>query len=111
MEFNVAYLMLMLLAFNIVGSTHASDPDIISDFVLPPGQNPANVDGNFFTFTGLRQDYKNYAFAVSGFGSANAGTVSLPSTLFTSGISSDVLAMSFKTDAKTIDMLKASLKA
>ncbi|GLJ47596.1 hypothetical protein SUGI_1005140 [Cryptomeria japonica] len=208
MEFNVVRLMVVLLAFNIVGFTHASDPDILSDFVLPPGQNPANVDGNFFTFTGLRQvgsnnltgqsnvkvtkasmaefpaltglsvsmavlqfpaggvnpphthprasellylltgslevgvvdttgklftqtlyagdlfvfpaglvhfqlnkDYTNHAFAVSGFGSANAGTVSLPSTLFTSGITSDVLAKSFKTDATTIEMLKASLKA
>ncbi|GLJ47591.1 hypothetical protein SUGI_1005090 [Cryptomeria japonica] len=208
MEFNVACFMIILMALNISGMTNASDPDIISDFVLPPGQNPANLDGNFFTFTGFRQvgsnnltwqsnvkvtkasmaefpaltglsvsmavlqfpaggvnpphthprasellylltgslvvgvvdttgklftqtlyagdlfvfpkgllhfqlnnDYKNQAFAVSGFGSANAGTVSLPSALFTSGINSDVLAKSFKTDTKTIDMLKAALTA
>ncbi|KAM0951234.1 hypothetical protein DsansV1_C04g0049781 [Dioscorea sansibarensis] len=30
---------------------HAADPDIASDFLVPTGVNP---DGNFFTFTGLR---------------------------------------------------------
>ncbi|KAH9321417.1 hypothetical protein KI387_016056, partial [Taxus chinensis] len=50
------------------------------------------------------------AIAISGFGSANAGTVSVPTTLFASGISDDVLVKSFKTDYKTVDALKQALK-
>ncbi|EXB91220.1 Germin-like protein 9-3 [Morus notabilis] len=54
-------------------------------------------------------DPKGLAFAVSAFGSANAGTVSLPNTLFATGIDDDVLAISFKTDVATIQKLKAGL--
>ncbi|KAM3740762.1 hypothetical protein ACB098_08G123200 [Castanea mollissima] len=49
------------------------------------------------------------AIAVSAFGSANAGTVSLPNTLFTTGIDDNILAKSFKTDIATIQALKAGL--
>ncbi|ERM97741.1 hypothetical protein AMTRI_Chr11g154900 [Amborella trichopoda] len=49
------------------------------------------------------------AMALSAFGSASAGTVSVPTTLFTSGISDDVLAKSLKTDVATIQKLKAGL--
>ncbi|XP_008229150.1 PREDICTED: putative germin-like protein 9-2 [Prunus mume] len=52
---------------------------------------------------------QNPALAVSAFGSANAGTVSLPNTLFTTGIDDNVLANSFKTDVATIQKLKAGL--
>ncbi|CAL9000114.1 unnamed protein product [Prunus brigantina] len=52
-------------------------------------------------------DAQNPALAVSAFGSANAGTVSLPNTLFTTGIDDNVLAISFKTDVATIQKLKA----
>ncbi|XP_068664295.1 germin-like protein 9-3 [Aristolochia californica] len=180
----------------------ASDPDIISDFLIPP--NVTGIDGNFFTFTGYRvlnsgeppktfavvkatktefpaldgqsvsyaaltfpagsinpphthprsaellflvygsldvgfvdttgklyaqtlqagdmfvfpkglvhyqlnSDAKNPALALSAFGSASAGTVSIPNTLFLSGIDDNVLAMSFKTDVATIQKLKAGL--
>ncbi|XP_021828866.1 putative germin-like protein 9-2 [Prunus avium] len=54
-------------------------------------------------------DAQNPALAVSAFGSANAGTVSLPNTLFTTGIDDNVLAISFKTDVATIQKLKAGL--
>ncbi|PQQ15158.1 putative germin-like protein 9-2 [Prunus yedoensis var. nudiflora] len=54
-------------------------------------------------------DAQNPALAVSAFGSANAGTVSLPNTLFTTGIEDNVLAISFKTDVATIQKLKAGL--
>ncbi|PON37281.1 Germin [Trema orientale] len=54
-------------------------------------------------------DPQNYALAISAFGSANAGTVSLPNTLFVSGIDDNVLAISFKTDVATIQKLKAGL--
>ncbi|KAL5575903.1 hypothetical protein UlMin_017602 [Ulmus minor] len=54
-------------------------------------------------------DPNNPALAISAFGSASAGTVSLPSTLFTTGIDDNVLAISFKTDVATIQALKAGL--
>ncbi|ERN13027.1 hypothetical protein AMTRI_Chr11g151170 [Amborella trichopoda] len=50
-----------------------------------------------------------HAVAVSAFGSASAGTVSVPSTLFASRISDDVLAKSFKTNVATVKKLKAGL--
>ncbi|GMY15804.1 germin-like protein 9-3 [Fagus crenata] len=54
-------------------------------------------------------DAKASAVAISAFGSANAGTVSLPNTLFATGIDDDVLAKSFKTNVTTIQVLKAGL--
>ncbi|XP_047976089.1 germin-like protein 9-3 [Salvia hispanica] len=54
-------------------------------------------------------DAKNPAVAISAFGSANAGTVSLPNTLFNTTIDDTVLALSFKTDVATIQKLKAGL--
>ncbi|KAK4255928.1 hypothetical protein QN277_008855 [Acacia crassicarpa] len=46
------------------------------------------------------------AMALSAFGSANAGTVSIPTTLFNSTIDDKVLALAFKTDVATIQTLK-----
>ncbi|CAI0419795.1 unnamed protein product [Linum tenue] len=51
----------------------------------------------------------SYAIALSAFGSASAGTVSLPGTLFATGIDNAVLAKSFKTDVGVIQKLKAGL--
>ncbi|KAA3463650.1 germin-like protein 9-3 [Gossypium australe] len=51
----------------------------------------------------------NPAIAISSFGSANAGTVSLPKTLFATNIDDTILAKSFKTDVSTIQALKAGL--
>ncbi|CAI0403816.1 unnamed protein product [Linum tenue] len=51
----------------------------------------------------------SYAIALSAFGSASAGTVSLPGTLFATGIDDAVLAKSFKTDVGVIQKLKAGL--
>ncbi|KAJ0984435.1 hypothetical protein J5N97_002791 [Dioscorea zingiberensis] len=61
-------------------------------FVFPKGlvHFQANMDASY------------PAVALSAFGSANAGTVSLPKNLFASGIGIDVLAKSFKTDGRTI---------
>ncbi|GLJ48672.1 hypothetical protein SUGI_1026730 [Cryptomeria japonica] len=207
MEFNGACSMAFLVVFSSVGVIYASDPDILTDFTVPAGQNPLKLTGDLFTFTGFRNvsnnnlagqkavkvtkavaaefpglnglgvsmavlqfpagglnpphthprasellflvegcllvgavdttgklftqtltkgdvfvfpkglfhyqlntDNKVEAMAVSAFGSANAGTVSLPSTLFTTGIPDNVLAKSFKTDTHTIELLKAALK-
>ncbi|KAF9598614.1 hypothetical protein IFM89_028283 [Coptis chinensis] len=52
---------------------------------------------------------KKSATVISGFGSANAGTVSLPGSIFTTGINDVVLAKSFKTDVATIKKIKAGL--
>nr|CAD1818046.1 unnamed protein product [Ananas comosus var. bracteatus] len=49
------------------------------------------------------------ALAVSAFGSANAGTVSVPAAVFGTGIDDWILAKSFKTDVATIQEIKAGL--
>ncbi|KAL6205288.1 hypothetical protein ACLB2K_022550 [Fragaria x ananassa] len=176
---SLKYFSLLVLSLAIVQMTLAGDPDILTDFIAPPN---GTVDGNFFTFTGMRVlvgggppkaftvlkatltefpalngqsvsyavlefpsgttnpphthprsaellflvegtlevgfvDTKNDLFtqtlqsaiAISAFGSANAGTVSLPSTLFATNIDDNVLALSFKTDVATIQKLKAGL--
>ncbi|TQD76051.1 hypothetical protein C1H46_038420 [Malus baccata] len=54
-------------------------------------------------------DAENPTIAISAFGSANTGTVSIPSTLFATGIDDNVLAISFKIDVGTIQKLKAGL--
>ncbi|KAL3520904.1 hypothetical protein ACH5RR_019055 [Cinchona calisaya] len=53
----------------------------------------------------------NSAVAISAFGSANAGTVSIPGTVFNTSISDDILAKSFKTDVATIQKIKSGLAA
>lgn len=197
-------LFLLVASLAIVQTSVAGDPDILTDFILPPN-TPPPTDGGFFTFTGFRPlitapfpptfkvfkagmeqfpalngqsvsyavlmypagtvnpvhthprsaellflvqgsldvgfvdttnklytqslqqgdvfvfpkglvhfqynaDAKNPAVAISAFGSANAGTVSLPNTLFNSTIDDTALALSFKTDVATIQKLKAGLK-
>ncbi|KAI7982231.1 Germin-like protein 9-3 [Camellia lanceoleosa] len=183
---------------------HASDPDILSDFIIP-ANSTTPIDGNFFTFTGMRgllanstnppnfkvtkatmaefpalngqsvsmaflqfpaggvnpphthprsaellflvegcmevgfvdtanklytqtlqvgdmfvfpkgllhyqynADVSEQATAISAFGSANAGAVSTPVTLFATGIDDEILAKSFKTDVATIQKIKAGL--
>ncbi|XP_077234452.1 germin-like protein 9-3 [Tasmannia lanceolata] len=47
--------------------------------------------------------------AVSAFGSASAGTVSVPLAVFNTSIDDGILAKSFKTDVYTIQKLKAGL--
>lgn len=201
--FGMKFFSLLISSFAFIRMTAAGDPDILSDFVAPPGLTP---DGNYFTFTGLRflvdsdppktfnvskaslgefpalngqsvslavlefpsnstnpphthprsaellflaagtldvgfvdttnklftqklqigdifvfpkgmvhfqfnANPQEQAIAVSGFGSANAGTVSLPKTLFSTDIDDNVLALSFNTDVATIRRLKAGLGA
>ncbi|KAF8403324.1 hypothetical protein HHK36_011426 [Tetracentron sinense] len=54
-------------------------------------------------------DPKKPATAISAFGSASAGTVSVPGAIFTTGIEDDILAKAFKTDVATIKKIKAGL--
>ncbi|XP_058088721.1 germin-like protein 9-3 [Magnolia sinica] len=195
-------LFLVVITMATYHISHASDPDITSDFIIPSNMNA--VDGNFFTFTGMRTplqvelptifnvtkaslaqfpalngqsvsyallqypsgginpphthpraaelllvidgtlevglidttnklytqtlqtgdmfvfpkglvhyqynaDAQNPATAISAFGSANAGTVSIPSTIFATSIDDGILATAFKTDIATIQKLKAGL--
>ncbi|KAK6272321.1 hypothetical protein POUND7_009404 [Theobroma cacao] len=46
------FLFALLSTFTIAQVSSAGDPDITSDFLVPPDVN--NIDGNFFTFTGMR---------------------------------------------------------
>ncbi|XP_058104109.1 germin-like protein 9-3 [Magnolia sinica] len=54
-------------------------------------------------------DGKDPALAISGFGSANAGTVSVPGTVFATGIDNVILAKSFKTDDATVQKIEAGI--
>ncbi|XP_028557043.1 putative germin-like protein 9-2 [Dendrobium catenatum] len=64
-------------------------------FIFPKGLVHFQVNG----------DSKYPAIAVSAFGSASPGTISLPKNIFGSGIYNWVLAQSFKTDVDTINKL------
>ncbi|KAB2626952.1 germin-like protein 9-2 [Pyrus ussuriensis x Pyrus communis] len=163
----------------------ASDPDIISDFIVPPDYN-GTVDGTFFTFTGFggifdqapqtvkaskasivefpalngqsvsyavlqfppnsllpphthpdatgllflldgtlelqtgdlfvfpkglvhylyNSDTQSPATAIAAFGSASARAVTVPPSVFGTGIDDVILAKSFKTDVGTIEKIK-----
>ncbi|KAL8538929.1 hypothetical protein ACS0TY_000793 [Phlomoides rotata] len=180
----------------------ACDPDIITDFILPSNLSAIDINGTFFTYTGLRMDraipptfqvtkatrmefpalegqsvslailefppgavnpphthprasellfvvigslevtiidtknvpytqiliagdmfifpkglvhlqynsnHKEAAVAISAFGSASAGTVSVPSSVFGTGIDDIILAKAFKTDVDTVRKIKAGL--
>ncbi|KAL2536376.1 germin-like protein 9-3 [Forsythia ovata] len=117
--------LLAVASLGIVQMAMSGDPDILTDFVLPT--NLTNVDGarwdlwTLQTSSSLKRfslglvhfqynaDATVPALAFSAFGSANAGTVSLPNTLFNTSIDDNVLALSFKTDLATIQKLKAGL--
>ncbi|XP_027154803.1 germin-like protein 9-3 [Coffea eugenioides] len=198
------FFLLAVASATILNRAMAGDPDITSDFLLPP--NVTAVNGTFFTYTGMRNifqtaippafqatkaslkefpaldgqsvsyavlqfpagsvnpphthprsaellflvlgsldvgfvdtknslytqtlqtgdlfvfpkglvhfqynsDLNKSAVAFSAFGSANAGTVSIPGTVFNTSISDDILAKSFKTDVATIQKIKYGLAA
>ncbi|KAI7733422.1 hypothetical protein M8C21_005171 [Ambrosia artemisiifolia] len=72
-------------------------------------------EGDIFVFPkGLvhfqfNSDVNNTALALSAFGSASPGTVSVPNSVFNSTIDDNVLALSFKTDVATIQKIKSGL--
>ncbi|MFS7937826.1 putative germin, rmlC-like cupin domain superfamily, rmlC-like jelly roll [Helianthus anomalus] len=74
-----------------------------------------SLDVTFFVFPkGLvhfqfNSDANNAALALSAFGSASPGTVSVPNSIFNSTIDDNVLALSFKTDVATIQKIKSGL--
>lgn len=45
-------LLILVLALPMSKMALAGDPDILSDFIVPP--NNTKVDGTFFTYTGFR---------------------------------------------------------
>ncbi|XP_022851411.1 germin-like protein 9-3 [Olea europaea var. sylvestris] len=124
MAYNKKLFFLMVASLAIAQMAMAGDPDILTDFVaLEVGF--VDTTNKFFTQTlqpgdlfvfpkGLvhfqyNADEKIPTLAISAFGSSNAGTVSLPDTLFNTSIDDNVLALSFKTDVATIQKLKAGL--
>lgn len=72
--------------------------------------------GDLFVFSkGLvhfqyNSDPNKPAMAISAFGSANPGTVSIRGAVFNTSISDDILAKSFKTDVATIQKIKKGLE-
>ncbi|KAJ0047915.1 hypothetical protein Pint_15751 [Pistacia integerrima] len=47
---------LIAFAFTFVFSlAYAADPDILDDFLVPPGVDPNTITRQYFTYTGLRQ--------------------------------------------------------
>ncbi|KAF6141166.1 hypothetical protein GIB67_018256 [Kingdonia uniflora] len=117
-------LFLLVVAFTISQMVYASDPDITSDFVILVNAS-SFIDGAFFTYLGLRgvgspgesstssapdPNAKDPAATViSGFGSASAGTVSVPATIFVTSIDNGILTKSFKTDVANIQKIRAGL--
>ncbi|KAJ0789289.1 putative germin, rmlC-like cupin domain superfamily, rmlC-like jelly roll [Helianthus annuus] len=57
----------------------------------------------------FNSDANNAALALSAFGSASPGTVSVPNSTFNSTNDDNVLALSFKTDVATIQKIKSGL--
>ncbi|KAJ6964006.1 hypothetical protein NC652_002322 [Populus alba x Populus x berolinensis] len=97
----------------------ASHPDIVSDFIFHEISTP---DADLYTFTGIPANTRaplSFLFFfilqepchcyLSLFGSANAGTDSVPTTVFATGIEDAVLANACKTDMDTIQKIKAAL--
>ncbi|KAI7734682.1 hypothetical protein M8C21_009100 [Ambrosia artemisiifolia] len=78
--------------------------------------NQTLQEGDMFVFPkGLvhfqyNRNHNQSAIAISSFGSANAGLLSVPKSVFTTGIDENVLAMSFKTDVPTIQKIELGLK-
>ncbi|KAM7270336.1 hypothetical protein ACFE04_029550 [Oxalis oulophora] len=105
----------------------ANDLDILTDFIALPNQA---IDGNCFTFTNKHvlfsapwKLHEELLFVIHGslhvgfFDTtnnlltetfANAGTVSLQTTLFATDIDDTILVKTFRIDDATIQALKAS---
>ncbi|CAA2944520.1 germin 9-3 [Olea europaea subsp. europaea] len=88
------------LLFLLVGSLEVGFVTTTNDLF-----NQTLQEGDIF----YNRDEKAPAIAVSAFGSASAGTVSIPSAVFNTSIYDPVLAASFKTDVVTIKRLKYGL--
>ncbi|KAJ9554788.1 hypothetical protein OSB04_009402 [Centaurea solstitialis] len=81
----MAYWLIKLVFFSIciatafTGIARASDPDILFDYILP--ENATSVDGNFFTYTNLRElfeeDPKSMAASMAEFPALNGQSVSV----------------------------------
>ncbi|KAL4611734.1 hypothetical protein ACB092_08G146800 [Castanea dentata] len=54
--FTMKFFALLISSFAIIQMAMAGDPDILTDFVVPP--NVTDIDGTFFTFTGIRELYR-----------------------------------------------------
>ncbi|KAE8667323.1 Germin-like protein 9-1 [Hibiscus syriacus] len=83
------------------GKLYSQKFEFLDMFVFPKGLVHYKYNPSFDT----------PSMAVSAFGSANTGTVSVPSTVFSTGIDDNILAKGFKTDVPTIEKIKKGLGA
>ncbi|GJQ89884.1 germin-like protein 9-3 [Tanacetum coccineum] len=78
--------------------------------------NQTLQEGDIFVFPkGLvhfqyNRNHNQSVVAISAFGSASAGLLSVPKSVFTTGIDDNVLAKSFKTDVPTVQKIELGLK-
>lgn len=78
--------------------------------------NQTLLEGDMFLFPkGLvhfqyNRNHHQSVIAISAFGSANGGLLSVPKSVFTAGIDDNVLAKSFKTDVPTVQKIELGLK-
>ncbi|KAA8534560.1 hypothetical protein F0562_032077 [Nyssa sinensis] len=79
--------------------------------VNPPHTHPRSAELLFLVDGALEYnpDCDIPATAISAFGSASAGTVSVPMSVFATGIDDVILAKAFKTDVATIKKIKAGI--
>jgi quercetin dioxygenase-like cupin family protein len=54
MAINYYIVFMATLALSARVAVLAGDPDILTDFIVPPNTNPGNITGSFFTYTGFR---------------------------------------------------------
>ncbi|KAG5062157.1 hypothetical protein JHK85_003340 [Glycine max] len=79
-------------------------------FQYPAGSiNPPHIHPRAAEFLFLYNPQSVPATAISAFGSANAGTVSIPHSIFSTGIDDVILAKAFKTDTYTVKKIRSGL--
>nr|KAJ0192241.1 hypothetical protein LSAT_V11C800444060 [Lactuca sativa] len=97
-----------LTTFKVLKATMAEFPALN---VNPPHTHPQALESLFVLMGSLEVGFvdttKNPAFALSAFGIASVGTVSVPNLVFNSTINDQILAMSFKTGVATIQKIKS----
>ncbi|KAG6555885.1 hypothetical protein Mapa_002527 [Marchantia paleacea] len=81
-----AFVVLAAFATGIL-EVHASDPELTSDFMVPPGVDPATIDGGFFTNSILR----NVAIASQDFATVTPVNEAIFPALKGLGVSSALL--------------------
>ncbi|OAE23162.1 hypothetical protein AXG93_1953s1220 [Marchantia polymorpha subsp. ruderalis] len=66
--------LVLILMMTTIVAVWARDPELTTDFAVPVGMNASLINGDFFTFTGLR----NFSAAPNTFGSKKVTHVEFP---------------------------------